>query len=128
MQDELEALVVDGQELDRKLVAQILSPYVRLDRAARDIRPLDGWDSLNAKQQILVYLLARKAMVALDFGLEEEGATPTEVSEETGLKSGTAKPRLRTLLSDRVISQDQRKRYFVPNYALAKVRQLLVES
>ena len=80
MNDELEALVVSKKELDRKLLADILSPYVRLDRDDCDIDTLEAWLGLGTDLKILVYLLARKAMVALGFDLGVEGATAREVA------------------------------------------------
>ena len=125
MSNELEDLVVSGKELDKKLVAEILSPYLRLDKDACGIRPLEPWNELNANEKILLYLTARKAMKAIGFDLEEEGATPKEVIHGTGLKKGTAYPALRNLLNDRVIDQSKDERYWVPNHAVERIKNML---
>jgi len=125
MNDELEDLVVSGKELDRKLVAGILSPYMRLDKDDCTIRPLESWSTLTTNHKIFLYLLARKAMVVLDFGLDEEGATTKEVISDTGIKEGTAKPVLRRLLGDKIIAQSKSRRYFVPNYSIEKIKSIL---
>ena len=125
MSDELEELVVSGKDLDRRLVASALSSYLRLDRDECAIRPLASWSNLQANSKILLYLLARKAMVALDFPLNIEGATPTEVTNNTGIKEGTVKPALRRLLGDNIIAQSKDRRYFVPNYAIERIRSIL---
>ena len=65
MDDALEALIVGKKKLNRKLVANILSPYVRLDKDAGSILPLEAWLGLGTDSKILVYLLAKKAMVLL---------------------------------------------------------------
>ncbi|MBI4596412.1 MAG: hypothetical protein HY730_08565 [Candidatus Tectomicrobia bacterium] len=125
MNDELESLVVSGKDIDRKLVAQILSPYVKLDKDVSNIRPLEGWNTLKAYEKILVYLLSRKAMVALDFGLPSEGASAGEAARDTGLKTGTVNPALRGLLDDRLVDQGKDNRYFIPNHAIEKVKAIL---
>jgi len=125
--DELEGLVVHGKEMDQKLVAEILSPYLQLDKDACNIRPLKGWRELKADLKILLYLLARKAMVALDFGLEVEGAKASEVARDTGVKQGTANPALRWMFSDRILEQTSDRRYFIPNHAIQTVKSMLSE-
>ena len=125
MNGELEELVVSGKDLDRGLVASMLSPYLRLDRDECAIRPLASWSNLQANSKILLYLLARKAMVALDFPLDIEGATTTEVINDTGIKGGTVKPTLRRLLGDNIIAQSKDRRYFVPSYAIERIRSIL---
>lgn len=128
MNDELESLVVSGKEIDRSLVAETLSPYMRLDRDACNIRPLNSWNNLKAPAKILLYLLSRKAMLALDFGIPIEGATAGDVANDTGLRKGTVNPALRVLLSDRLIDQAKDGRYFVPNHAIERVKAKLTEK
>ena len=123
--NELEGLVVSGKEMDRKLVGEILAPYVRLDGDTCKIRPTEAWHRLKASQKILAYLLSRKAMIALDFALEAEGAVAGEVASDTGLKTGTVNPALRGLLSDRLVDQGKDSRYFIPNHAIERIRALL---
>lgn len=125
---ELEDLIVSGAELDKQLVAEILAPYVQLDKDRCTIRPTNGWTQLSNDQKILIYLLSRKAMAALGFDLGTEGATASEVIADTGVKSGTAHPALRKLLGNRLIDQSQDKRYFIPNYATAQIKSLLFEK
>ena len=128
MSGQLEDLVVSGKELDRKSLAGTLAPYVKLDKDICNIRPLGGWDELKAYLKILTYLLARKAMMALDFDIEEEGATTSEVARDTGLKEGTVRPALRNLLSGRLVAQSKNRRYFVPNHAIEKIKTILSEE
>lgn len=128
MNDELESLVVSGKDIDRSLVAETLGPYIRLDRDACNIRPLDRWNDLKAQAKILLYLLSRKAMLALDFGLPIEGATPGDVANDTGLRKGTVNPALRVLFSDRLIDQAKDGRYFVPNHAIERVKTKLTKK
>lgn len=128
MNDELESLLVSGKEVDKKLVAEMLSPYIRIDKETCDIRPLSSWDDLKAYKKILLYLVARKAMIALGLNLPEENASPTEIMLSTGLKQGTVNPTLRRLLDDGVVAQTKERKYYIPNYAIEKVKAIVSEA
>lgn len=128
MNNELESLLVSGKEVNKKLVAEILSPYLRIDKETCDIRPLSSWDDLRAYKKILLYLLARKAMVALGLNLPEENASPTEIMLSTGLKQGTVNPTLRRLLEDGVVGQTKERKYYIPNFAIEKVKAMISET
>ena len=121
MDDALEALVVSEKKLDRKLVADILSPYVRLDKDACSIRPLEAWLGLGTDLRILVYLLARKAMILLRFGLETEGAAASEIARDINLKLSAVNPVLRKLYAEGILGRAKDRRYFVPDDALDRV-------
>jgi len=125
MDDALEALVVSEKKLDRNLVADILSPYVKLDRDTSNISPLEAWLGLGTDTKILVYLLARKAMVLLRFGLEAEGATASEVARDTNLKLGAVNPLLRKMYAEGILDRSKDRRYFVPNDAIERVAEKL---
>jgi hypothetical protein len=126
MIDELEGLLVDGKDLDKKLVAEILSPYLRIDQQTLDIRPQGTWDGLKAHLKILLYLLARKAIKALDLNLPEESASATEIMMKTGLKRGTVNPALRELFKDGTVIQTKKKRYLIPNHAIERVKTIIL--
>jgi len=128
MNDELEKLLVSGKEIDKKLVAEILSPYLRIDKDTCDIRPLSKWGDVRVSPKILLYLLARKAMVALGLELPDESASATEIMHNTGMKKGTVNPALRVLFEDRVVEQTKERRYYIPNHAIERVKTMLTEN
>jgi hypothetical protein len=125
MNDELKDLLVSGKEIDKKLVAEILKPYLRIDEETCDIRPLSSWSDLKVNTKILLYLIARKAIVALGLPLPDEKASATEIMQKTGMRKGTVNPALRNLFEDRVIEQSEDKKYYVPNYAIEKVKNMI---
>ena len=124
---DLGELVVSGAELDRALVAEILAPYLRLDKDASNIRPGDGWHLLPADLRILLYLVARRAMMALGFDIPDDAARATDVVRDTGVKRGPAHPALRGLLQRGLVHQSRDRRYSVPSHAIPKVRAMLRE-
>ena len=128
MTKKLEELLVSAKEMDKSLVAEILEPYLRIDKDSGKIRPYGAWDELAVTKKILVYLLGRKAAKALGLGPAEEGASATQVGHDTGLKKGTVNPALRRMLDERILEQDSDLRYFVPNHAIEKVKALLAKG
>ena len=129
MNDELGSLLVSGKEMDEKLVSEILKPFLRIDKDTCDIRPLSSWSDLKAKTRILLYLIGRKAMVALDLPLAEEKASATEIMQKTGMRKGTVNPALRSLLEDdRLLEQSGDRKYYVPNFAIERVKAMISEE
>ena len=121
MDDALEALVVGEKKLDRKMLADILSPYVRLDRDTSNISPLEAWLGLGTDLRVLVYLLARKAMILLRFDLEAERATASEIARNTNLKQDAVNPLLRKMYAEGILDRSKGRRYFVPDDAIERV-------
>jgi len=121
MDDELEALVIGEKKLDRKLVADILSPYVRLDRDTRNISPLEAWLGLGSELKVLVYLVARKAMMLLRFGLEAERATAGQIADDTNLKLVAVNRLLRNMYAEGLLERSKGRRYFVRDDVLDRV-------
>jgi hypothetical protein len=129
MNDELESLFVSGKEMDAKLVVEILKPFLQIDKETCDIRPLSSWNDLRAKTKILLYLIARKAMVAKGLPLTEEKASATEIMQKTGMRKGTVNPALRSLLEDdRLLEQSEDRKYQVPNFAVERVKAMISEE
>jgi len=64
-------------------------------------------------------------MIALGLNLPEENASPTEINISTGLKQGTVNPTLRRLLEDGVVGQTKERKYYIPNFAIEKVKAMI---
>ena len=124
MSNELDDLFVDGKEIDKKLVAEILSPYIQIDKNTCEIRPLRPWNDAKAYIKILIYLLARKAMIAWGLNIEE-AASNAEIISNTGLKSGTVYPAVRRLYNEKTLEQTKEQKYYVLNHAVEKVKSMI---
>ncbi len=121
----LEELVIDTQELDRELVAGLLAPYLRLDRRSGDVVPLPSWEEVPTEGRVLLYLLARRAMRALNLPISGAAATPIEIERATGIPGGSVRPALRRLLKSHAVAKSSGTGYIVPNCAMARVQQQL---
>jgi hypothetical protein len=118
----LEDLVVDAREIDRELVASFLQPYLLIDGPTLGILPQPGWADVPNEARVTLYLVARKAMVALDLGLPREAATPLEIERATGIPGGSVRPALKRLLKARIVERHAPGSYIVPNYAMLRAK------
>jgi len=122
---QLDALFVSGDEVDEGVVADILSPFLRVDRDSCSIVPNERWLKANNNLKIMLFLVARKAMKLRGLAIDNEGALPSEIENDTGIKGGSVRPRLKSLLDEKVISRTKDGRYFVPNYSLARISSIV---
>jgi hypothetical protein len=121
----LEELLVDARELDREMVGGVLHPYLRIDRSTCEILPLPAWDDAPNEVRVLLYLLARRAMRALDLELpgSRDAASPVEIERATGIPGGSVRPALKRLLKARIVAKQGGIGYIVPNYSMSRVRE-----
>jgi DNA-binding IclR family transcriptional regulator len=73
--------------------------------------------------RVLVYLLARKAMILLRFDLEAERATASEIARNTNLKQDAVNPLLRKMYAEGILDRSKGRRYFVPDDVIERVRE-----
>lgn len=123
MQDPLEPLLVNGQELDRQLLATVLSGLIQIDKLSGEIRLTGKAVGLPKKHQILVYLLGRKAAKAMD-RIEEEAISPKEMERELGIDGGPLRGQLSNLRKAHLV-QAKGGKYYVPNFAVEAVKKYL---
>lgn len=117
---DLEELLVSGAELDRQLVAGVLKPVLGIDPKALRVRPAQRWNDLTARGKIVAYLLARRAMKALELQIDQEAVAPLQIVAETGIPKGTVHPQLKGLYEARpqLVDRDSESRYWVPDWAV----------
>jgi len=124
-QSSLEDLLVDEEQLNEELLFGILSDYIRIGNESGSLVPQPAFEELTAKQQITVVLLAQKARFELDRA-ETEWLTPTEISEESGIKSGTVFPAVRDLEDDDIVVSDDGE-YRIPPYNFTRAEEFIKE-
>jgi hypothetical protein len=125
--DPLSKLVVDRHALDRELLAELLHPYVELHEDEPHIEfTLDG-EKLKLRARMLIYLLARKALVATNL-IEDEQVLPNKIEEDTGWSGGSIRPTLRSLLEQKLIRRDRSEGggYYVANNTLTRIGEVLL--
>lgn len=125
-QSTLENLLVDEKELNEELLVETLSNYIRIGNESGNLVPQPSFEKLTSKQKITVVLLAQKARFELERA-ESESLTPTEISEESGIKSGTVYPAVRDLEGDDVIVGVEGE-YHIPSYNFTRAKQYIKEK
>src|SRR5437660_9735235 len=120
--DPLADLLVKKEDLDRKLLAEVLTPYVKLDQDSGTVIPTPSFARLTNASKILVFLLGRKAAKSLNLLSEPEERTPKEIATLTGINHDSVKPTLSTLYKARKV-QKAGNSYFVPDHAILTIRE-----
>ena len=123
----LDELVVSRGELDRDLVATVLGPFVRLDGDRKGVVLLPAWENLKNDYKILVFLVARKAMLALEW-VGDDAVSPRDVTRETGLPGGSVRPGLLRLVNSRLAAHGDSGGYMIPNWAMNQVKSVLAQG
>jgi len=126
MTDPLEKLVVSGIELDRELLATVLSDLIRIDKDSGEIRLTRIAARLPKRLQLLTHLTGRKAAKALDL-VPEEPISSKELTTKLGMSGGSLRGQLSMLKKERLVDTKDGK-YYVPNYAIDQVKTLLEQA
>ncbi|MCZ7547173.1 MAG: hypothetical protein M5R40_28265 [Anaerolineae bacterium] len=127
-EDALDSLFIDKPGPDpAPLVARIVHPYIRLVRETGEVLTTDQWRKLNLQGKVLMYLLGRKAL-SMKEALPEseiEAASPAQIAKDTGLNPDSVRPTLSRLKDDRLVRSDRENNYWVPDYALPRIEEIL---
>lgn len=125
-QTSLEDLLVDEEQLNRELLADTVSEYVKIGKDSGDLIPEEKYTELTSKKKVVVGLLAQKARFELEL-VDEEWLAPAEISEMTGVKTGTMYPSVRDL-ADQGVVRDNDGDYMIPSVKVEQAKEYLAED
>lgn len=125
--DSLSKLIVSNDDVNREILAEVLSPYLRLSKDTSEVIYQPAFSKLRNAQKILVFLLARKAAKSLGLPVDREEASPTEISRMTGVNYDSVKPTVSALAKKHIL-QKAGDSYFVANHAIFNVKEMLVRK
>lgn len=112
----LEDLLVDeSQSVDLAELAQILKPFVVIDKSSRRIQFLPLFYEQKNEAKILVLLAASKARKELLGG--EEKMSPSDIIELDIMPEGSVKGTLKKLYDEKILRAENSK-YYLPNYQI----------
>lgn len=114
---------MDEQELNEEILAEVLSPFVRIGNESGDFIPTDEFEALNSTKQTAVVLLYQKAAFELDLA-EQKGGTPQDISNISGINHNTVKTAVRNLEEDNIASNEDGL-YSIPSYNYREVEALI---
>lgn len=123
---ELSDLVVDESELNKELLFEVLSDFIRIGKRDNSLIPQKAYHDLKSGKKIIVVLLALKAMKTLNMR-EDEKEGPTEISKLSGVKKGTVLPRVRQLEKKGLLLNEDGS-YYIPNYNLSKAKEYVLNE
>lgn len=122
-QSSLEDLLVDEEELNEELLVETVGEYVRIGRDSGELVPNPNYNDLTTAEKVVVSLLAQKARYELDMA-EEEWLAPSGISELSGVKVGTVYPKVRQLVEEGVL-QDDDGVYRIPSVNVERAKEFL---
>ncbi len=124
--DPLDKLFTSDKEVDTELLSGILLPYIQINSEDYTIFFTDSGNNLPINSRIIIFLLARKALY-IKGKIDSEAINPKDIIDQTQLKEGSVQPGLKKLKEGKFIIGKDGK-YFVPNYAINKVKNLIQEK
>jgi len=123
-EDPLSTLLLDVSEVNRTRLASTLRDILGIDTESGQVVLKPGFSELTTRLKVLAYLLGRKAAALLGKA-DIEAAAPRDISQETGMPSGTVNPKLRELRDSHLVSQTESGQYYVaPHQFLQAIDEL----
>jgi DNA-directed RNA polymerase specialized sigma24 family protein len=122
-QQSLDDLIVDEEQLNESLLTEIVAPHAGIASESGDFVPTGEFTDLKSDAQTAVVLLHRKA--AFELGLaDEEGATPSQISQASGINHNTVKTAVRELDEEGIVSNDGGS-YTIPTYNYERAAEII---
>ena len=125
-QQTLENLLVDEEEISEEILHNLLREYIQIGKQSGDLIPREPFQEIPAKQKVVIVLLSQQARNKLDM-VESEWMTPSEISEQSGIKKGTVYPTVREL-SNNGLAEDNDGSYRIPSHSLQRAREFIEED
>ena len=110
----------DARATDRQKLAELLQPFVVIDKSSKEFSFHDKFNSLKKNPQKLEIILAATKARALFFN-ELNGLTQKELVELSIMPEGSIKSTLKRLRDLHKIKKDKDGRYFIPAYRIPEL-------
>lgn len=125
--DPLEALISnDARTTDRKKLADLLAPYLVIDRETNEFGFNESFDDLKGNDLKIELLLAGAKARSLLFDLAD-GLSPSEIIATGIMAEGSVKTSLKRLFDKRKLRKDKDGRYVLPSHRVSELAQSLAE-
>lgn len=112
----LEDLLIDeAQDINLAELAQILKPFIVIDKSSSAIQFLQPFYEHKNEVKILILLAASKAKKELLGG--EEKLSPSDIIALDIMPEGSVKGTLKKLYDEKIIRAENSK-YYLPNYQI----------
>ena len=117
-------LTSDAQTIDRKKLAELLKPYVVIDKESKEIVLTPEFHSIEGNDLRVEVLLAGAKARSLLFG-EADGMLPAELIATGILAEGSTKSSLKRLFDNKKTRKDKNGRHYIPTHLLSALAKRL---
>jgi hypothetical protein len=116
---------IDSSKISEEQIEAIIADRIKYDLANQSVVLLPAARSLTNEKRILLYLTALQGWrFIVENEAPEENATPTQITQATGIPGGSVRPLLRGLENRKILVATKGK-YGVPPHCLALVQTFL---
>jgi len=124
--DELDEIFVDKNiPIDKKLIVEILKPFVTIDNEGI-LEFNEDYEKLTENKRALVYFVAKKAMILREIPGIAEATGPTELSRKAHISENSAK---HAIFRDyKKILKKEGEGYTIPNHKLKKIKEIIFKN
>jgi predicted transcriptional regulator len=123
-QKKLENLLVDEEKVSEELLYDLLNEYIRIGEQNGTIYHEEAYQDLTSAEKIVTILATQMARYELDMA-ESNWMSPSEISEASGVKTGTIHPKVRELKEDGIIESDGDGSYSLPTHNVSRAREYI---
>jgi len=119
----LKQLFTDDNDINANELFDILSPFIKINKASKKIIFLDSTFKLPLKNKIVLFLLAKKVLFLLG-EIETDHIKPKDIIEETGISKGSVLPTLKFLKETKgnsLVTSDNTGCY-ITSYQVSKIK------
>lgn len=126
--DPLTALLTsDAKDVDRKQLAELVGPYISIDKKSKEFGFLPALSELDGNVPKIEMLLAAAKARALLLN-EPDGLLPGEIIATGIMATGSAKSSIKKLADSHKIKKDKEGRYFLPPYRISELVKQFINS
>ena len=118
----LKKLFTDDNDLDANELFDLLSPFVKINKANKNIIFLESAEQ-PLKNKIILFLLAKKVLFMLG-EIESDRVRSVDIKKETGIPKGSVNPTLKLLKETKgnsLVSSDATG-YYITSYQFSKIK------
>jgi hypothetical protein len=121
--DVLKKLLTDDNDINAEELFDLLSPFIKISKANKNIIFLDPALKQPLKNRIILFLLAKKVLFVLG-EIEADRVRSVDIIKETGIPKGSVNPTLKFLKETKghsLVSSDNAG-YYITSYQVSKIK------
>ena len=114
----------DAKAVDRKKLAELLAPFVAIDRETNEFAFTAGFEEVGGNDLKIELVLASAKARALLFD-QPDGMSPSQIMDLGIMADGSVKTSLKRLFDGRKVRKDKEGRYVIPPHRITDLSKRL---